>query len=478
LTKGLSLKTRLTLWSLVLLALILSGGGFFCYYDQDRQAHEQLAAELISTARAINHLFGGLDPATVPPAGFCLPVDRLSDALAEKLAISLYSLPGELLCGNSHPLRGSLLLLPAQQEESLAGRYLFTTARDETGEAVRILTAPVVRQGRTVMHLQLGSSLLPIEAQQERLVLLLGTAGALMLVIFGGCQWLLIGILTGHLARFSNHLDNTRGEHLQPYRFSPQVGQEFSKLFRSYNDLAERISRTLQRTRQYSAEVTHELRTPLTILKGETELALRNNKDREQLLQVLSSNLEDISRMNHLIDDLLLLSKSELGEVSLKMEALNLSSLLLELYGQAQILAEEKQIRVEINGIDEPVNLFADGQRLRQVFLNLLSNAIKYTPAGGRVTLDCRLQGDKVEVTVADTGIGIESQHLAYIFDRFYRVEKTHNANDGGSGLGLAIAKWIVDAHKGRLRVSSMPGQGSSFAVLLPLSTPGGGDSD
>lgn len=475
-SQGFSLGTRLTLWSLMALALLLGGGGFFYYSSQQRQAHDTFDTELLTTARDLARLYNEIGPPITAQADFCQQSIQLSSHSEGKLAVALYSAKGILLCDNHHPLSRTLILSPELKRDSLAGKALFTTATDEKGLSVRILTVPIIRQGHTVLYLQLGSSLLEIEKQQHQLALILVTAVFLGLIGFGVFHWLLIGTLSAPLTRFSRHLDNTTEQNiLQHFNFPPPPTGEFEQLAESYNNLADRISQALQRARQFSADVTHELRTPLTILKGETELALRKNKSKEQLLQALSSNLEEISRMSHLIEDLLMLSKSELGEVPLKMEALNLCSMLTDLYGQIQILAEEKQIEVAALGIDEQISLFADGQRLRQVFLNLLANAVKYTPEGGRITIGCQLTGNMVEVTIEDTGIGIDRQHLKHIFDRFYRIDKTRNRNDGGSGLGLAIAKWIVDAHKGSINVRSVPGQGSSFVVTLPLTTLSGG---
>jgi signal transduction histidine kinase len=231
-----------------------------------------------------------------------------------------------------------------------------------------------------------------------------------------------------------------------------------------------RIADSLLRSRQFAANVTHELRTPLTILRGETELALRNGREQDQLRQVLESNLEEISRMSYLIEDLLLLSKSDLGEIPLKMEALDLTGLALELHHQTQLLANAKNISVQLQTPEEQVIIQADSLRLRQVLLNLLTNAIKYTPDNGEISISLEANDEKVEIAISDTGMGIGSEHLEKIFERFYRINKTHNRNDGGSGLGLAIVKWIVDAHRGMIKVSSIPGQGSKFSISLPLS--------
>ena len=468
-TKGFSLKTRLTLWSLIALAFLMSVGGFFFYSNQYQQLHENLDNSLQLAARDFSILVGDIDHPEHSPNDFCQTLDQFSLQLEEKLSLTLYSSNGDLLCTNQPPLNQAQELSPPLKRGALAGKTLFTTVPDENGINTRFLTYPVVRDGRTLLILQLARSLKQTEKQQELFLLFLLAMGGLTLVGFGAFHRLLLKSFSTPLASLAQHLSNMRGENLQKYQPPAASGEELENLFESFNNLIDRLEHSLQRTRQFSADVTHELRTPLTILKGETELALRNNKSRDQLLQVLSSNLEEIYRMIHLIEDLLMLSKSELGEVPLKMEALNLSSLLLELFSQAQILAETKQIQVELTGADEQVSLFADGQRLRQVFLNLLSNAIKYTPEGGRIGIHSQLEGKRVKISIEDTGIGIDSQHLKYIFDRFYRIDKTRNRDDGGSGLGLAIAKWIVDAHQGSINVSSTPGQGSSFTVILPL---------
>ena len=276
------------------------------------------------------------------------------------------------------------------------------------------------------------------------------------------------------IKRLTQLMDQTNSEPSPPlFEVAATAEQEVIKLAHSYNSMMARHTDKLLRARQFSADVNHELRTLLTILRGETELALRNGRDKKQLRAVLESNLEEISRMSHLIEDLLLLSKSDLGEIPLKMEPLPLVKFIIELHHQAQLLATTKNIKVDLNCPDEKIILSADSLRLRQVFLNLLTNAIKYTPEDGSVTIGLLVNKNNVEITITDTGIGIDDENLDVIFDRFYRVNKTDNRNDGGSGLGLAIVKWIVNAHAGSITVSSIPGQGSKFTVILPLSLTG-----
>jgi signal transduction histidine kinase len=188
---------------------------------------------------------------------------------------------------------------------------------------------------------------------------------------------------------------------------------------------------------------------------------------------MLESSMEEIDRMNRIIEDLLLLAKSEGGQKPLTIKEMSLSDLLQELYLQGRSLAQPKSIELVLNpNVTEEIRILGDEMRLRQVFLNLIANAVNYTPDGGRVEISLSVAGEEAIVRVADTGIGIPAEHLPYIFDRFYRADKARNREDGGTGLGLAIVDSFVKAHGGRVEVDSVPGKGSAFTVFLPSGGP------
>jgi heavy metal sensor kinase len=255
----------------------------------------------------------------------------------------------------------------------------------------------------------------------------------------------------------------------------PSTGHrdELGQMVASFNQMLERLENGFRRVRQFSGDASHELRTPLTILRGETEVTLRWAKTPEEFRDMLRSNLEEIDRMERIIENLLLLSKSEAGELTLEIREFSLSDLVQALYLQGQTLGEAKRIRVTMRvGVDEEVRIRGDELRLRQLFLNLIANGIKYTPEGGALEIAILREGEMARVDVTDTGIGIPVEAQPYIFDRFYRVDKARNRMDGGSGLGLSIVKSIAVAHGGRISVHSSPGQGSTFTVLLPVNGP------
>lgn len=171
--------------------------------------------------------------------------------------------------------------------------------------------------------------------------------------------------------------------------------------------------------------------------------------------------------MSGLVSDLLTLARSDSGQIELRMAPLRIDRLLDEMAEQFDGLAELKEIAL-LAEIEPDLLLDADEERMRQLFVILLDNAIKYTPEGGRITLSCHRHAQGIEVAVTDTGHGIDPVDLPQIFDRFFRSDKARNRQEGGYGLGLAIAKWIVEAHHGRIKVESQPGRGTTFAVSLP----------
>ena len=247
-----------------------------------------------------------------------------------------------------------------------------------------------------------------------------------------------------------------------------------------FHDITE--LRRLEKIRKdFVANVSHELRTPLTSIKGYVEALLDGAKDDP----VTSTKFLDIivkqsDRLNLIIEDLLELSKIESGRVSLKEEPLVLRSVIDRTMSMIKPIAEKKRHRL-IAVIDPSLPAVAgDEDRLVQVLTNLLDNAIKYTPAGGTITIAAKASpsaehaeqpSGSIDLSVADTGIGIPEQDRPRVFERFYRVDKARSRELGGTGLGLAIVKHIVEGHGGQVWVEANYPQGSRFMVRLPLST-------
>jgi two-component system OmpR family sensor kinase len=208
----------------------------------------------------------------------------------------------------------------------------------------------------------------------------------------------------------------------------------------------------------------------LTILRGEVEVGLKKKRGLKEYQRILGSNLEEIGRMSRIVEDLLTLSRADMGELTMEREELELSALAREVWEDLQMLAREKKIRLKFmdNGF---TRVEGDPLLLRQLILNITENGLKYTRAGGEVAL--KVKGDRdqgvVRLFVSDTGVGIPQKDLKRIFDRFFRVDTARSRETGGTGLGLSISQWIAHAHKGRIAVESKVGKGSTFTVTLPM---------
>ncbi|MDK2926074.1 MAG: two-component system, OmpR family, sensor histidine kinase ResE [Bacillota bacterium] len=221
--------------------------------------------------------------------------------------------------------------------------------------------------------------------------------------------------------------------------------------------------------REFVANVSHELRTPLTYLQGYTEAILDGlAADPDEEKKYLKIILDETLRLRRLVSDLLDLSRIEAGQLALEKGEVNLAELCSEVAEKVRPLAEEKEIRLEL---DVPAQLppaWGNADRLQQVLINLLDNALRHTGAGGKVAVTAKVQGEELAVSVHDTGPGIPPEELPYIFERFYKVEKARTRTTAGTGIGLAIVKGLVEAHGGRVWVESTPGKGSVFTFTVP----------
>jgi heavy metal sensor kinase len=455
-----SLRSRLVVWTLLLEVLILGAGGFFWYREQDLRLHADLDAELQGFAEELSWRL-----TEQPDADPCAMLGSVSRLRQGAPALGLYAADGALLCSaGAYPAAGS----DAKAMPDSAKAPHFTTVSSASQELLRIISVPVAGEGRQY-RLEVIRSLQPLE-DRLRLLLVRSLAWlAGLLAVSGAAQWLLLKRLLAPLAEVAALARRSGAKHLAERLRLAHPTSEMTELEEAFNDMLDRLEQSVSRTMHFTAIASHELRTPLTILRGEIEIALRRSGLDEEMQALLSSNLEEISRMSRIIEDLLLLSKSDVGEMPLRREALELNELLTDLFGQAAVLGEEKDIAVSFYPSPEQIFFQGDGLRLRQLFLNLLSNAIHYTPGGGSVKMTLQRQGNQVLISVSDSGIGIAPEHLPHIFERFYRVDKVRNQGDGGSGLGLSIAQWVAEAHGGEITAKSLLGKGTEFIVTLPL---------
>lgn len=227
------------------------------------------------------------------------------------------------------------------------------------------------------------------------------------------------------------------------------------------------IRRSFDRQRRFVSDASHELRTPLAVLRANGELLQRHRRDTiENNIDQVDAITAEAEAMTRLVEDLLTLARADEGAANLAHGPVALGVVLEDLGRDMEALAASRDITLSVDV--EPVEVTGDRHRLRQLGTILVDNALKYTPAGGKVALRCTQHGKTVEMSVVDNGPGIPPEEQSRIFDRFVRADSARTRAAGGSGLGLAIAKWIAEAHGGRISVESVPGSGSRFVVRLP----------
>jgi signal transduction histidine kinase len=249
----------------------------------------------------------------------------------------------------------------------------------------------------------------------------------------------------------------------------PESGPgDFRRLARSFNRMTGELERAEQQRQNLTADVAHELRTPLHIIQGNLEgMADGVYEPNESHLE---ATLEETRLLARLVEDLQTLSLAEAGQLALNEEPVNVAELLADVGTSFSGQAEAAEVTLAVSPEDDAAGLtvWADYGRLDQVLGNLMANALRYTPPGGTISLQAANRSEKVVITVADTGEGIPADELPYIFDRFWRGDRSRPHGGGSSGLGLAIAQQLVRAHHGRIDVTSETGLGTTFTVALP----------
>lgn len=259
-------------------------------------------------------------------------------------------------------------------------------------------------------------------------------------------------------------------------RFIASSSEEFQKLSASFNTMLESFRSDISRMKklegvrsEFLGNVSHELRTPLFSTQGLIETLLHGAVDDKKVNRdFLAKALNNIERLNSLLEELIDISRIESGEMKLRLRYFDIVPVLRAAVTDMQTYAEQRSITVTYHGPSEtPLEVFGDKERLRQVAVNLMENAIKYSEKGGTVILALSSTAERAEVSVKDNGIGIAPQHLPRIFERFYRVDKDRSRDVGGSGLGLAIVKHIVEAHGSNITVESSVGIGTTFTFSV-----------
>jgi signal transduction histidine kinase len=245
---------------------------------------------------------------------------------------------------------------------------------------------------------------------------------------------------------------------------------ERTEELRRANESLRKIDET---RRGFFADISHELRTPLTVIRGEGEITLRGrNKPVAEYKNSIARIVEQAKHLSLLVNDLLFIARQGAGAARLNLQTIDLGGLLEKVCGDAKVIAHAKAVDISYSNDEAQDFVKGDPARLRQLFMVLLDNAVRYSNAKGEVKVGVANAGDEVRVSVSDRGIGIAPEEIEGIFERFRRGGNAAEHNQEGLGLGLPVAKAIVEAHKGKIEMSSRLGEGTTVTVALPAAPP------
>jgi two-component system OmpR family sensor kinase len=466
-----SIRLRLTFWYVGLLALLLIVFGVALYTTVSITSYQEVDRQLQQRANDIQASLATVltlqeDPWDVfRRGGLVLPT---ADVFATAdIFVQLSTVDGTIL-SRSENLGNQRLIIPQDQLERVKRGETIPSDFTVNRTRLRAYVAPIVtRSGQVVGFIQLAQSLRTVDTTLRDLatLIIISIAAGLGTAAIGG--WLIAGTILEPVDRITLTAQKiTRARDLGRRIDVPNTNDEVGRLALTFNEMLARIEELFRGQQRFVADVSHELRSPLTAVRGNLDLLKRGAvEDPAERAQVIEAMDIETARMSRLVSDLLLLARQDAG-VPIARHPVELDTLLLEVYRQAQVIA--RGIKVTLGAEDQAI-IIGDRDRLKQVLLNLVDNAIKYTPQGGEVTLGLTKDSTWVKIAVQDTGIGIAPDHIPNLFDRFYRVDKARSRDAGGSGLGLAIAKSVVEAHNGKITVESEVGKGSTFTVWLPL---------
>jgi heavy metal sensor kinase len=483
-----SIRVRLTLWYMLVLALALGGFAALVSYSMETSLEAAINRDMDQRAQLIASRWSRIPP---PPAGpgprrfgrVDLPPQPQAAPLGESDADRrefirrprFLNLEGEPLI----PFIDDAPWDPETFWLAAAGISKFSTISID-GESARVLSFPLWRDGQPQAVVQIAHLL----TDQQRIldgltrVMLTLLPLALGIAALGGV------FLTDRALRPVRHITQAAAELGAgdlSRRLKVRGKDELSQLALTFNEMIARLQEAFQRLehlyeqqRRFTADASHELRTPLTTIKANTSLALTGQRSVAEYREALEATDEAADVMNRIVQDLLLLARSDSGSLVMDRRLVSLASVVDR---AATGLRPAPECRMTID-LEPDLKANGDSHHLRRLFCNLLENAIRHTPVG-EIRVTGRREGKMVRISVQDTGEGISPEHLPHVCDRFYRVDTARSRARGGAGLGLAICRSIAEAHGGLLEISSRVEEGTTATVLLPAppessTSPGG----
>jgi heavy metal sensor kinase len=473
-----SVRVRLTLWNVGVVALILVALGLTLRYMLQAALTDSVDRGMAWAAGGFER---GVSSASSVDAGIPRRWRGRSDRADDQRT-------------NTDPLAGRLWprildlngqpILDRFPDGMIYKKGLASAARGQTDYRtilvdkyrVRVLSFPLTQNGKVVAVLQLGHEMQddvdrPVNALTRVLLTLIPLG-----ILVAGLGGLFLTVRAMQPVRqMTRAASKIEAQNLSE-RLDVGGHDEFSTLAETFNGMLDRLEQAFRRLeqmyeqqRQFTGDASHELRTPLTIIKANASLALARPRTKDEYLQAIKIIDQAADRTNRILADLLMLARADAGQLDVPMETVVVGGILED---TAALFRSVEGPSILLEPVDAGLYVRGNAGMLARVFENLLSNAARHTPATGEIRVHADQAADSVMIVVADTGEGIDADHLPRLTERFYRADPARSRAQGGSGLGLAICQSIVDAHRGTLRIDSVVGVGTSVTITLPRIEP------
>jgi heavy metal sensor kinase len=465
-----SVRVRLTLWYLGLLALVLIVFSAGVYALLRQSLYERLDSAVRNEARALAAAHDRLilEGKTDQEAA----VTAQDERFFPRQATAIFDSEGKVVA--EKPTRsGKHARLPALNLLQGDDTFFYTALEEEDGgrDGRRIAVKRITNADTGKTFIFAVSQ--PLDRVVEELATVrraLFIAIPLALALAGAGGWFLARRSLAPVVAMSEHARWISAENLQERLPLVNPRDELGRLAAIFNELLTRLETSFSQQRRFMADASHELRTPLYVIRTATDVTLgREHREEHEYRDALKIASEQTHRLTRIVEDMFTLARADSGSRTLDETDFYLDELITEAARAAEVLAASKGIRLDRGACAEML-CHGDEGLLRQMLMNLLGNAIKHTPEGGEVRIGVERENGQYLITVADTGTGIPIEAQPHVFERFFRADKARSrSNDGGgAGLGLAIARWIAEAHKGRLELKHSDMTGSVFIASLP----------
>ncbi len=453
--KALPIRLRLTLWYCAIFGLLLTVITVTIYMNHIvshyRQIDQVLEDDFIHLQKDLQSI-GDFYPSPAEP----IFTDEIYVGNVNILLLDSY---GNEVYSNSNLFSS----LPKGGREEQIG---LQTVAGPDGDRYRILIKPIQYNGEGMGRVQMAVNLAPVDFSLLTfgIFIILITLSGLVLAAIAG--WFLAKKALSRvemIRQTASAISASQDFHQRVLHIGPM--DELGELSKTFNEMLSSLEKAYMSQKRFLADASHELRAPLTTIRGNLDILQKWERipwDEQQ--EILQDMRKEAIRMSKMVAELLSLARADAGQ-ELQMQPIDLSLMIEEVKGEVQAWQKNQEYSFHAKPL---MKTWGDPDSLKQLLLILVDNAVRYTPHEGRVTVQGLEERQAILLRITDSGIGIETQDLPFIFDRFYRSQEARLYSPDGTGLGLSIAKWIIDQHRGSISVTSKSGKGTEFEIRLP----------